>query len=881
MFHSLDLPVFLQLFTSGDVDLFTPGNRESGLPVAPSQENTSRRRLAILRDDAETSAVSTWADFILHLHGSSRSLNGYTATTFCCVNNPDGSIRWMYPEGTRHPNFLRLYNSGSLKAQAYRAIVRGAFFLGQGKRVADRRITIYARHETHLERILSALSVDGYSIFTGTVGENRKCVVEVHRSGRTTHFVKIPLNRNSAQLLENENRTLAYLGRAGFRYLQIPQSACHSSGAIFLSDVKPARVKRSRRFSSLHAKALCELYQRYLTVDQLGESDFFERVMQNLYLLRQRSSRLQQRGMQPLFRKLEQLFRSIDPAQRVHLAASHGDFTPWNTFVSEERVHAYDWELSRRDAPLLSDLFHYVIQGEVMQHRSGYGTIREELERALSLPEVADLCQKFRIDPMLHYRLYLLSNVSYYLNLYVTQEQLHPQARWVMDAWEQAITELLPADVARSRREEFLEQFFVRYKQAPYAALKFIHGSVEAMGPFTDLDLVVTPEFRDTVIEDARRHPSVFKSRVHRKSFMTTLELYFRDQSYLSIDLLTDFHRKDVAYLDPTRLLRSATPGRSHVRMPDERFGFEYTWLFNLLNGSSLPKRYRTYYQSLTAEERERILSHINSSFGFEAVSLEEFYDYSAYRRQQVVRKLKKSSTNSIVSRWIRSVSYTADTIRSLFERRGMMITLTGVDGAGKSTIIDELKQLLSEKFRRKVVVLRHRPSLLPILSAWKHGKHHAEAIAVARGPRGGSNRGKLSSLARFLYYYSDYLLGQFVVYARYQLRGYTVLYDRYYFDFIVDARRSNISLSEGFTRSLYRLVRKPDLNILLYAPVDDILRRKQELDADTIQELTDGYLRLFDRLSGSSTRSVYLPLENTDKERTLRVIESAIVKAA
>ena len=113
--------------------------------------------------------------------------------------------------------------------------------------------------------------------------------------------------------------------------------------------------------------------------------------------------------------------------------------------------------------------------------------------------------------------------------------------------------------------------------------------------------------------------------------------------------------------------------------MPDERFGFEYTWLFNLLNGSSLPKRYRTYYQSLTAEERERILSHINSSFGFEAVSLEEFYDYSAYRRQQVVRKLKKSSTNSIVSRWIRSVSYTADTVRSLFERRGMMmITLTG-----------------------------------------------------------------------------------------------------------------------------------------------------------------------------------------------------------
>lgn len=881
MFHPLDLPVFLRLFTSGDVDLFTPGHRGSGLPEAPAQEPHGRRRLALLTDDARCTEVGSWADFILHLHGSSRSLDGYTATTFCCVNNPDGSIRWMYPEDMRHPHFLRLYNSDTIKARAYRTLVRGAFSLGQGKRIADRRITLYARHETHLERILSAVPHEGFSVFTGTVGENRKCVVEVHRSGRTTHFVKIPLNRNSAQLLENENRTLAYLGRAGFRSLQVPHSVTHSSGAILLSDVKPEHAKNVRRFTSLHARALSELYQRYLTVETLGASDFYERVLQNFYLLRTRSVRLQQRGLQPLFLKLERLLRTLDPDQRVHLAASHGDFTPWNSFVSDERIHAYDWELSRRDAPLLTDLFHFVLQGEVMLRRSDHAAIRSELERALALPEIADLCRRFRVDPMTHYRLYLVSNVSYYLNLYVTQESLHPQARWIMEAWEQAISDLLPADPSISLREEFLEQFFERHKQSPYAALKFIHGSVEAMGPFTDLDLVVTPEFRETLIAESRRHPAVYKSRVHRKSFMTTIELYFRDQSYLSIDLLTAFHRKDVAYLDTGRLLRSASPVRSHVRLPDERFAFEYAWLFNLLNGSGLPQRYRAYYRALPADQRERIVAHINSSFGFEAVSLDEFFDYSRYRRMQVTRRLKATETNTVLRRAARTLQYTADTFRTFFQRRGLMITLTGVDGAGKSTVVEELKQLLSEKFRRKVVVLRHRPSILPILSAWKHGRLEAEAIAVSRGPRGGSNHSRLSSLARFLYYYTDYLLGQFVVYARYQLRGYTVLYDRYYFDFIVDARRSNIQLSEGFTRSLYRLVRKPDLNILLYAPVDDILRRKQELDAETIRHLTDGYLRLFDRLSGSATRSVYLPLENTDKERTLRIIERAIVKAA
>ena len=57
-----------------------------------------------------------------------------------------------------------------------------------------------------------------------------------------------------------------------------------------------------------------------------------------------------------------------------------------------------------------------------------------------------------------------------------------------------------------------------------------------------------------------------------------------------------------------------------------------------------------------------------------------------------------------------------------------------------------------------------------------------AEAIAGSAQSRGGSNQGKLSSLARFLYY-SDYLLGQFCGSARYRLRGYALLlYDRYYF---------------------------------------------------------------------------------------------------
>ena len=76
-----------------------------------------------------------------------------------------------------------------------------------------------------------------------------------------------------------------------------------------------------------------------------------------------------------------------------------------------------------------------------------------------------------------------------------------------------------------------------------------------------------------------------------------------------------------------------------------------------------------------------------------------------------------------------------------------------------------------------------------------------AEFEAAQKLPRQVSNFGKFSSLLRFAYYFTDYLLGQFYIYLNYTLRGTVVLYDRYYFDFILDSRRSNINNPEILLR--------------------------------------------------------------------------------
>lgn len=89
------------------------------------------------------------------------------------------------------------------------------------------------------------------------------------------------------------------------------------------------------------------------------------------------------------------------------------------------------------------------------------------------------------------------------------------------------------------------------------------------------------------------------------------------------------------------------------------------------------------------------------------------------------------------------------------------LITFSGVDGSGRTTILREFTEVLREKYHLNVIELRHRPSILPILSSIKYGREEAELKTMEVLPRTGSNTSKLSSYIRLFYYLSDYLFGQ------------------------------------------------------------------------------------------------------------------------
>ena len=426
-------------------------------------------------------------------------------------------------------------------------------------------------------------------------------------------------------------------------------------------------------------------------------------------------------------------------------------------------------------------------------------------------------------------------------------------------------------------KKHFIKSIFESLKSESYVLLKWLREDLTELSDTSDLDILITDKGKEK-IENLIHKTSLFL-KIEQEEYIGVNHyyLYFKNGDFLQIDLLNKFIRKDLVYLSSQEVLANHIEVSGIKTYPTDLL-FEHTLLFSLLNGSGLSEKYRQYFETISSNEQQFILNKFNQKY---STHYENFLDASQFNpafKNSIVKQLTSLDENSIFRRIKNKMSYISGINRQIRGKRGHIITFSGVDGAGKSTIINDILGLLGGKYRKKVVVLRHRPSLLPIISAWKYGKQKAEQKSIERLPRQGKNNSKISSYLRFSYYYVDYVLGQFYIWAKYLIRGYTVVYDRYYFDFIIDGKRSNINMPPELPKLLYTFVAKPDLNFFLYADADTIIKRKQELSSSVITQLTKKYLSLFKDFT-NTYKGKYIHIENIDRQKTLQTILNHYLK--
>ena len=796
---------------------------------------------------------------------------GESVTKWDLIRNPDGEIRWIYPTHSRRPYFLTTYNSPGLKAMVYVWIVQLLFLLKMSRWVRSGSLTIIHTTGATLGGLPVSLSENEYGIFTGTVGPNRKAIVALAEEGEVWKFAKVAIGPDAAERILHEAEAQEYVAGLGLKRWVVPQGFVLDKTSTLVENIKRDGNQVESKIGPEQWQAVFEMTEATLEASQDQKRVFFRTIEERLNSLR-RGAQLP--GLGRMVIRLQDLFEQLKEEQVIPFAYAHGDLTPWNMYRSGDTLRVYDWEMAGLK-PALYDLFHYVFQAEVLVKHQDYPSIRTSLASVFGMQGVRKRMLALDLDPVLQLHLYLLEAVSANLLLFQAQGTLHKQAWWLMGCWAEALESASANIAAPSCRGNFLQEFSQKLRTVEAAVMRGPEGGLETLALGSDLDLLCSSSALQEIRKWTQNHPQVLKQRSFKQSFMERLELHFVDGGFLSLDLLTDLRRKGLRMLETKRVLARSVQDIHGIRRIGTERQLEYALLFYGLNRHLIPGKYVDQFAKLPTKRREEFGRYIQQQYDL-SIEPRHLRLYSRGRAKQIRRSLRQNPLNRGLSRIKLMADYGLDVIRRMVNEKGMVITFSGVDGAGKSTVMTQAAEEIASSYRRKIKVLRHRPSLFPILSTLRYGRKGAETRATDQLPRKGGNRNFLSSAFRFAWYYTDYLIGQWYIWLRYERRGYVVLYDRYFFDMIADPERTNFRLPRGFLRLAARLIRRPDLNFLLTADPAAIRARKQELEEADIRLLTTRYRNLFREMSSQEGTPRFITLHNQGIDASVhRVIQA------
>lgn len=197
-------------------------------------------------------------------------------------------------------------------------------------------------------------------------------------------------------------------------------------------------------------------------------------------------------------------------------------------------------------------------------------------------------------------------------------------------------------------------------------------------------------------------------------------------------------------------------------------------------------------------------------------------------RRDALVRAFRAQPW-SVLSYWLlewRRIGY------RLMHPTGLVIAVLGVDGAGKSQVCNSLPLRLASLFRRNRT-FHYRPFL-----------GRPSRRTAPEDPYRGGTRGSMSSFFKLLYVWMDYWVSWIVVVAPAKARSTLIVFDRYFDDLYLDPARYRCTSSRGLIRLFAKWSPRPDLFLILDAPVTRLMQRRPQSSPMTAVALQSGYTR-------------------------------------
>ncbi len=347
----------------------------------------------------------------------------------------------------------------------------------------------------------------------------------------------------------------------------------------------------------------------------------------------------------------------------------------------------------------------------------------------------------------------------------------------------------------------------------------------------------------------------------------TFMRLQDGDLISLKIDLLDGFvwRGAQIFHFDELYERRRSYGGFSIPDAVDDAF---MLWVKPLMTGGMVKSRYAADILGAIKAHPSRFQELLLAKFG-ERVAHKAWALLSCGSLQATVHLQQELRMTA----WLRAIATRpASTLAATLEHtfvevwrrlrrpRGSICAVVGPDGVGKSTFIELLTARLCEltvKDRSAAVVQHFRPHLLPNLKDLFSPRTPGEPAEEFTKPHRASPAGNASSLLRLGYYWVDYVCGYWLRIRFDCVRGKLYVFDRYFYDFLVDPRRSRISLPLPIRRAFLAVTPEPDLVFFLDCDPDVVFSRKQELTRDEI----DRQLREY-RVLSRAAKSRFVQLD-------------------
>lgn len=282
------------------------------------------------------------------------------ARPYAVVGGRSNARWWLLPlnNGRVTASGFALFQPLLPSARIMKLVVCALSLLGLSRLWSKNKL--YLIGESKLGPYFSDLVEPAYAYFTGTDSPHRKVAVQVMDSkGRIKGFAKLSSIPQVVSLLQNETVMLETAKALQLKAVHIPHvlySGPMSEGYCLLTDTLKTPMTRSEtKFGQAHRAFLHELaaatVQRPSTAKAVAAE--FERRIEN-----------QEKQLDPMWRTRLQRAVNILAEQNqlaIPQCMSHGDFTPWNTFMVDVRLYVFDWEYSEMGASAGNDILHFVL----------------------------------------------------------------------------------------------------------------------------------------------------------------------------------------------------------------------------------------------------------------------------------------------------------------------------------------------------------------------------------------------------------------------------------------------------------------------------------------------------------------------------------------